>query len=226
MTAIAYSPPAIKMPSVGQISCNIGEIALGHWHSLNQQFFHLRLLPIPILWSRRLTSSLGVFVGYRRNWPSILSKKPGRADQCLIRLSIPLFQNLTTTPLLADKVLRETVAHEMIHQWQFQVLREMPNHGASFRQLMHHMNAANLAVRVYHRYAPQTNRPIRFVWACQNCGLRYPRQRRSINPRRHRCGRCHGILAQIDRAEPDRQEDRISRIDHSVLSHTQLALPL
>lgn len=229
MTAIVYSPCALESPPtkvLDRVSCNLSGIADGHWRSLNQQFFALRLLPIPILWSQRLTSSLGVFVGYRGVSPAIPSGENGRAQRCLIRLSSPLFQNLAATPLLADTALRETMAHEMIHQWQFQVLHETPSHGTTFRRLMHQMNAAGLAVSVYHRYGAHTRRLIRFVWACQACGLRYPRQRKSIDPRRHRCGRCRGMLVQIDQGEPDRPATAVHRANRSLPSNSQLALLL
>lgn len=229
MTANVYSPCAIEAPPtkfVDRGSCILSEIADGHWRSLNQQFFALRLRPIPILWSRRLTSSLGVFVGYRGTSPSILPGEKGRTDRCLIRLSYPLFQDLSATPLLADTALRETIAHEMIHQWQFQVLHKTPNHGTTFRQLMHQMNAAGLAVSVYHRYGAHTHRLIRFVWACQACGLQYPRQRKSIDPRRHRCGRCRGMLTQIDQDASDRQANTTHRANHSLPINNQLALLL
>lgn len=173
-----------------------------------------------------MTSSLGVFVGYRGASLSVPPGEKGRVERCLIRLSSPLFQNLSATPLLADTALHETIAHEMIHQWQFQVLHKTPNHGTTFRQLMHQMNAAGLAVSVYHRYAVHTRRLIRFVWACQACGLQYPRQRKSIDPRHHRCGRCRGMLVQIDQGEPDRQANTTHPANHSFPINNQLALLL
>ena len=37
----------------------------------------------------------------------------------------------------------------------------------------------------------------KFAWRCGECATEVQRHSRSVDPRRHRCGRCRGLLAQI-----------------------------
>lgn len=47
------------------------------------------------------------------------------------------------------------------------------------------------------RYAPDISlrkkKKYRYLYLCENCGLRYPRMRR-INTQKYRCGKCRGYL--------------------------------
>ena len=43
-----------------------------------------------------------------------------------------------------------TLAHEMIHQWQYDILKRRPNHGQDFRRMMARMNLDGLGITIYH----------------------------------------------------------------------------
>ncbi len=167
--------------------------------SLNHQFFGGRLGQIPIQWSCRMTSSLGVFVVQRSRSGKCLAVTmiPDTASES-IRLSIPLFRQLSADTALALETLRQTLAHEMIHQWQHEILSQRPDHGPAFRAQMAAMRQSGLNVTVYHGHGAYVNALARYCWTCQRCATEYRRQRRTINPRRHRCGRCHGLLRRVD----------------------------
>ena len=100
------------------------------WQYLNARYFAGSLPRIEILWSQRLTASVGMFACRGRpTTAGPVSMMNGRRD---IRLSLPLFEQLTArTPYAAQEMLN-TLAHEMIHQWQFDVLKRRPDHALEF----------------------------------------------------------------------------------------------
>jgi predicted SprT family Zn-dependent metalloprotease len=165
------------------------------WSRFNRVYFDNALRPIPIEWSRRLTASAGMFVSHQG--PRARGGERGAAHR-LIRLSLPL---------LADEPHREiagTLAHEMIHQWQFDRLRRRPNHGPDFRRIMDAMNRDGLGITVRHSLDEAVDRLVRYRWQCEQCGRDYRRQRNTIRPGRHRCGACWGTLHEVAVAPPAR----------------------
>ncbi|MDR4483299.1 MAG: SprT-like domain-containing protein [Nitrospirales bacterium] len=161
------------------------------WQSLARQFFENRLPLITIEWSTRLTASAGLFVsqiGPRSRWAS-REYRQGAAR--VIRLSAPLLRDQP------EEELRRTLAHEMIHQWQFDIRKHRPSHGAEFREMMHRMNAAGLGVTVRHQLNVAVHGHHRYTWQCLQCGMAYHRQRRTIIPTRHICSRCRGKLVEV-----------------------------
>ncbi len=161
------------------------------WSSLNASYFDSRLPPIDIQWSRRLTSSVGLFVS--RTGPRTLQVLPETRHGAgrVIRLSVPL---LREQPL--DEI-RGTLAHEMIHQWQFDVKKCHPSHGREFRRVMNLMNEDHLGITVYHALTKEVEALSKYTWQCQKCGREYHRQRKSLSPKTHRCGYCLGDLREV-----------------------------
>lgn len=165
------------------------------WTRLNHRYFAGLLPPISIVWSRRLTSSVGLFAG--RGGPR--TRLPGPAfSRREIRLSLPLFERLAVRTPYMERELFNTLAHEMIHQWQFDVLKRRPNHGPDFLRKMTEMNrSGEVAVTIYHSLQPEVLSLARFAWRCRTCGRIYRRQKNTINPRRHHCGLCRGTLDEL-----------------------------
>ncbi len=160
------------------------------WQCLSRRFFENRLPPITIEWSTRLTASAGMFVscvGPRSLW---VSREYRHGEARVIRLSAPLLRHQPE-----DEIWR-TLAHEMIHQWQFDIRKHCPSHGPEFRDMMHRMNAEGLGITVRHRLETAVSQH-RYVWQCVRCRAAYPRLRRSIIPGRHMCGQCRGKLVEI-----------------------------
>lgn len=166
------------------------------WRALNGRYFKWRLQPIAILWSTRLTASVGMFVS--RGGPRApLADLPGSFhDRRVIRLSLPLLQHQSEAEIVG------TLAHEMIHQWQFDVLRRRPDHGAEFSRLMTLMNRDGLGITVRHALDRLVQALTKYTWQCTECGRKYHRQRRTIRPRRHRCGDCLGRLRELSTLSP------------------------
>ena len=165
------------------------------WRTLNARYFGNLLPQIPLVWSRRLTSSVGMFIC--RGGPRTPPAAGGRSRR-EIRLSRPLLERLAERTPYAEQELLNTLAHEMIHQWQFDVLKRRPNHGLDFLQKMAEMNrSGRVAVTTYHQLEKEVLALSRFAWRCKDCGRIYRRQRKTIEPRRHQCGGCRGALQEL-----------------------------
>jgi len=168
------------------------------WSDLNGQYFDGALPPIDLVWNRRLTSSVGMFVSHRgpRPRPDKNGVRPhARREICL---SLPLLQQVTQRSDYGKQELVNTLAHEMIHQWQYDILKRRPNHGIDFLRKMTEMNRDGaLAITIYHSLQKEVLALARFAWRCRQCGRVYRRQRRTIQPRRHHCGICRGTLQEL-----------------------------
>ncbi|OGW68277.1 MAG: hypothetical protein A3A88_07160 [Nitrospirae bacterium RIFCSPLOWO2_01_FULL_62_17] len=191
------------------------------WSELNTRYFIGALPPIEIVWSSRLTSSAGMFVSHAGP-RSREDGHDGRARR-LIRLSTPLLQNLSECEWLS------TLAHEMIHQWQFDVRKRRPDHGPDFLEKMEAMNRDGLKITIHHTLDEEVSAFLTYAWRCLECGQDYQRQRRTIRPKDHRCGACHGLLGEVLPGKLPRKRRRIRPRHRSAqyrpLPFVQLELP-
>ena len=168
------------------------------WQCLAVRFFENRLPAITIEWSSRLTASAGLFVsqvGPRSRWVSFLFR---HGDARVIRLSSALLRGES------EDELQRTLAHEMIHQWEFDIRKRRPSHGPIFREMMDRMNAEGLGITIRHQLNANVQAWNRYAWQCMNCGMAYHRQRRTIVPSRHLCGRCRGSLKEVSMEQSQR----------------------
>jgi hypothetical protein len=82
-----------------------------------------------------------------------------------------------------------------------------------------------LAITIYHSLQREVLALARFAWRCRQCGRVYRRQRRTIQPRRHHCGICRGLLQElvgsVSRVPTDSQ-----RSSHSTMPPPQRPLQL
>ena len=186
--------PTPSAPSLSVVLSS--ECLQARWQRLNTQYFSGALKPIEIVWSQRLTSSVGMFAcreGSKAFFPPALTHSHRE-----IRLSLPLFEQLTARTPYAEQELLNTLAHEMIHQWQFDVLKRRPDHGLEFLRKMAQMNrSGEVAVTTYHTLEKEVLALSKFAWRCQDCGRLYQRHRRTIQPKRHHCGSCQGALQEL-----------------------------
>ncbi|MEC9006093.1 MAG: SprT-like domain-containing protein [Nitrospirota bacterium] len=168
------------------------------WSLLNARYFENRLLPIEIQWSTRLTSSVGLFVsqsGPRIQW---IAPEIRHGSGRVIRLSSPLLYRQS----LAE--IRGTLAHEMIHQWQFDVKKWNPSHGREFRRVMKIMNCDGLGITIYHTLNKEVEALSKCSWLCQRCGRSYHRQQKSLSSQNYRCGYCRSELRPSNQTTPSR----------------------
>jgi len=194
----------------------------GMWQRLNSRFFDSRLPSISIEWSSRLTASTGLFVsqvGPRSRWvPSVYRQ----GDARVIRLSAPLLREQP------EAELQRTLAHEMIHQWEFDIRKRRPSHGPTFREMMNRMNEEGLGIAIRHELNAHVAMWNRYAWECVRCGMAYHRQRRTIVPARHLCSRCRGALVEVPVERPLMAKPTIlpepiqTELSNEVLLPTQL----
>jgi len=168
------------------------------WSDLNTRYFSGTLPPIDIVWSTRLTASVGLFVTTVGPRMSVQRWGMSTTRRREIRLSVPLLSQAFAKSPYGEQEITSTLAHEMIHQWQYDILKRRPNHGPDFLKKMTEMNRDGmLAITTYHSLQDEVIAMTRFAWRCRQCGRVYRRQRRTIEPRRHHCGVCRGSLQEL-----------------------------
>lgn len=208
-------------PSLTETAPVMLEQLHAHWSDLNARYFGGALPSIEIVWSARLTSSAGMFVSHA----GPRSREDGREGRArrLIRLSTPLLQRLSGRELLS------TLAHEMIHQWQFDVRKRRPDHGQDFLDKMEAMNRDGLRITIHHTLDEEVSAFMTYAWRCLECGQDYQRQRRTIRPKDHRCGACRGPLGEVLPGKLTRKRRRIQpqhrSAQHVPTPFIQLELP-
>jgi predicted SprT family Zn-dependent metalloprotease len=169
-----------------------------YWAELNARYFCGALPAIDITWSYRLTCSTGMFVSHWGPRSQVDERSERQRARRQIRLSAPLLQRQGKQEVIG------TLAHEMIHQWQFDVLKRWPNHGSDFRRKMSLMIRDGLAITIHHELHEAVQALARYAWQCRQCRRVYHRHRRTIKPRYHRCGACRGSLKELPAAEVTR----------------------
>jgi predicted SprT family Zn-dependent metalloprotease len=170
------------------------------WQVLNAQYFDGRLPAIDIQWSSRLTSSVGMFVSQTGPRSRFVSYEERHGSARKIRLSLPLLADMPHSEI------RGTLAHEMIHQWQYDIRKRRPSHGADFSHMKDLMNGDGLGITVCHSLIQEVEAFTRYEWRCQSCGKGYRRQRRTIFPARHRCSECLGSLKEVVLSQPEQPD--------------------
>jgi predicted SprT family Zn-dependent metalloprotease len=195
-----------------------------HWRHLNTRYFADSLMPIEIVWSQRLTASVGMFTC--REGPKAFHPFTMTRSHREIRLSLPLFEQLADRTPYAEQELLNTLAHEMIHQWQFDVLKRRPDHGLEFLRKMTQMNrSGEVAVTTYHSLEKEVIALSKFAWRCRDCGRLYRRHRRTIQPKRHHCGACRGSLEELVSPAQLIEDRPMQSLTHAVDSSPRPAGP-
>ena len=187
------------------------------WTDLNARYFRGRLPPILVEWSARLTTSSGLFVS-RVGPRTAVSDPSDRRPRRLIRLSLPLLRRLVSRSAYAEQEVVNTLAHEMIHQWQYDILKQRPDHRLGFLRKMREINRdGQVGVSLYHTLGDDVLALSRYRWRCLACGKEFSRTRRTIRPSRHRCGVCRGPLEEVMRSGEPLAEPRLTAGTHPSL---------
>ncbi|KAI9150153.1 HMG box-containing protein C19G7.04 [Paramyrothecium foliicola] len=148
---------------------------------------------VRLVWSKTLNTTAG-----RANWKreAIRSKQEsGTTTQHRHHANIELAEKVIDSE---DRLLN-TLAHEFCHLATFMIDNITKNpHGANFQAWGAKCTRAfgkshGIEVTTKHSYAID----YKYIWRCGSCVLEYKRHSKSIDPARHRCGSCKGVLAQI-----------------------------
>lgn len=158
-----------------------------------------------------LTASAG---GVRLIWSKTLNKTAGRANWRREGIKTRLSPTAPSTVTykhhasieLAEKVIDDeerllnVLAHEFCHLANFMVsgIKDQP-HGASFKAWGQKCAKAfgGRGVHVTTKHSYQID--YKYVWRCssEDCWAEFKRHSKSIDPKRHTCGRCRGKLLQV-----------------------------
>ncbi|KAJ4338013.1 hypothetical protein N0V95_008186 [Ascochyta clinopodiicola] len=151
---------------------------------------------IKLIWSKTLNTTAG-----RANWRrEVIRVRTSPTD------SAPTYTTETRHHCsieLASKVIDDenrlynVLAHEFCHLTTFMISEVRNNpHGAEFkawgRKVSDAFRDRDVEVTTKHSYAIE----YKFVWECVSCGYEFKRHSRSVDTKRHSCGKCKGALVQ------------------------------
>ncbi|KAJ4348354.1 uncharacterized protein N0V89_009728 [Didymosphaeria variabile] len=149
---------------------------------------------IKLVWSKTLKTTAG-----RANWRREqirLRSGPLPSDTrveirhyCSIELAEKVIDN--------EERLYNVLAHEYCHLTTFMISEVRNNpHGAEFKSWGAKVTAAfktrGIEVTTKHSYKID----YKYIWECVACGYEFKRHSKSVDPVRHSCGRCKGLLVQ------------------------------
>ncbi|KAK4942495.1 hypothetical protein LTR10_017791 [Elasticomyces elasticus] len=191
---------------------------------------------VRIVWSKTLRSTAG-----RANWKRTVTKLSGSpvkgGEVAGQGVKVEHFASIELAEKIVDceDRLVSTVAHEFCHLTNFMIsnVRDQP-HGASFKQwaekVTSHLRGSGVdiwrKVEVTTKHSYVINH--KYLWVCvgreqtpamnflnindeDGCGAEYGRHSKSIDPEKHRCGKCKGTLVQV-RPKPRASPAKKSRM--------------
>jgi len=191
---------------------------------------------IRVVWSKTLRSTAG-----RANWKRTVTKpsgspiKGGVAEGAGIKVQHVANIELAEKVIDGEDRLVNTLAHEFCHLANFMIsgIRDQP-HGASFKnwavKVTKHLSQSDnetwkkVEVTTKHSYDIHH----KYLWVCvgrdrtkameflnldgdEGCGTEYGRHSKSIDPEKHRCGKCKGRLIQV-RPKPRATASLVKRL--------------
>lgn len=150
---------------------------------------------IKLIWSKTLKTTAG-----RANWRREVirlrtssSEPPTYTTEIRHHCSIELASKVIDD----EERLYNVLAHEFCHLTTFMIseVRDNP-HGAEFkawgRKASNAFANRGVEVTTKHSYAIE----YKYVWECVSCGYEFKRHSRSVDVKRHSCGKCKGTLVQ------------------------------
>ncbi|KAL3479521.1 SprT-like family-domain-containing protein [Aspergillus californicus] len=162
---------------------------------------------IRIVWSKTLQTTAGR-ANWKRDRTEVNFSSSGSSSSGSETPCPPSIKNYATIEL-AERIIDDedrlinTLAHEYCHLANYIVsnVRNQP-HGASFQTWGrkckealkdHPVYGGRIEVTTRHSYKID----YKYVWTCVDCCQNYGRHSKSIDPSKHRCGKCKGLLQQI-----------------------------
>ncbi|KAF5677297.1 HMG box-containing protein [Fusarium heterosporum] len=149
---------------------------------------------VKLVWTKTLNTTAG-----RANWRRETSRTTRKADG--VELSVTYKHHASIE--LAEKVIDDehrllnVMAHEFCHLANFMISGITTNpHGREFKiwaaKCSTTFGDRGIEVTTKHSY----DIDFKYVWECDECGTEFKRHSKSIDPQRHRCGSCKGLLKQ------------------------------
>ena len=167
-------------------------------------------------WRREAVTQRSTFsTSSTSNTPDLLETQSSKTSHTATsRPPTTTYRNIASIEL-AEKLIKDrlrlydVLAHEYCHLANFMISHVLDQpHGAFFRKWASRVTAtfgASHGVKVTTKHEYKID--YKFVWLCdgnkevkgeeEGCGMEYGRHSRSLDPKRHRCGRCSGRLVQV-----------------------------
>lgn len=149
---------------------------------------------VKLVWTKTLNTTAG-----RANWRRETTRTTRKVDGEQISVTYKHHASIE----LAEKVIDDehrllnVMAHEFCHLANFMISGITTNpHGREFKVWAAKCSALfgdrGIEVTTKHSY----DIDFKYVWECDECGTEFKRHSKSIDPKRHRCGSCKGLLKQ------------------------------
>ncbi|KAM5341651.1 hypothetical protein ACJ41O_014682 [Fusarium nematophilum] len=149
---------------------------------------------VKLVWTKTLNTTAG-----RANWRRETTRTTRKADGAQLSVTYKHHASIE----LAEKVIDDdhrllnVMAHEFCHLANFMISGVTTNpHGREFKAWAAKCSRAfgdrGIEVTTKHSY----DIDFKYVWECEACGAEFKRHSKSIDPQRHRCGSCKGLLKQ------------------------------
>ncbi|KAJ4205985.1 hypothetical protein NW767_003230 [Fusarium falciforme] len=150
---------------------------------------------VKLVWTKTLNTTAG-----RASWRRETIRTTRKTDG--VQLSVTYKHHASIE--LAEKVIDDehrllnVMAHEFCHLANFMISGITTNpHGREFKAWAARCSAKfgdrGIEVTTKHSY----DIDFKYVWECSACGTEFKRHSKSIDPQRHRCGSCKGLLKQM-----------------------------
>ncbi|KAF9769841.1 hypothetical protein IL306_012669 [Fusarium sp. DS 682] len=149
---------------------------------------------VKLVWTKTLNTTAG-----RASWRRETIRPRRKEDAAEVEV---IYRHHASIEL-AEKVIDDenrllnVMAHEFCHLANFMISGITTNpHGREFKAWAAKCSAKfgdrGIEVTTKHTYEID----FKYVWECEECGAEFKRHSKSIDPQRHRCGSCKGLLKQ------------------------------
>lgn len=149
---------------------------------------------VKLVWTKTLNTTAG-----RASWRRETIRTTRKTDGAQLSVTYKHHASIE----LAEKVIDDehrllnVMAHEFCHLANFMISGITTNpHGREFKAWAARCSAKfgdrGIEVTTKHSY----DIDFKYVWECGACGAEFKRHSKSIDPERHRCGSCKGLLKQ------------------------------
>ncbi|KAK7416962.1 hypothetical protein QQX98_004873 [Neonectria punicea] len=148
---------------------------------------------VKLVWSKTLNTTAG-----RANWRrETIRARQADGTQVSVQFKHHASIELAEKVIDDEDRLLNVLAHEFCHLANFMVSGVTNNpHGKEFKvwaaQCSRAFGSRGIKVTTKHSYEID----FKYVWECEECATEFKRHSKSIDPQRHRCGSCKGLLRQ------------------------------
>lgn len=149
---------------------------------------------VKLVWSKTLNTTAG-----RANWKrETIRTKNSDGTEVDVKYNHHASIDLAAKVIDDEERLLNVVAHEFCHLANFMVSGITNNpHGKEFKEWASKTTKAfgdrGVKVTTKHTY----DIDYKYIWSCAECNSEHKRHSKSIDPQRHRCGSCKGLLKQV-----------------------------